>query len=155
MRPSLSYPSTNRFMSRIITDHITSGLNEALTITVTDKPGPGGANHRYDIIGRAEDTPGLGPRTFGVNLRFQNGPIAKPEDRNGITNEALIAVCIDRMKGFQFARNEDGSFNEEEAGKYACEENAEALIHLRFALEALKRRTAARVTRGVEGTHTV
>jgi hypothetical protein len=139
---------------RTLTDHKVNGLNEALEITA-DGPGPGGASHKYNIIGSAEVVPNIGPRPFGVNLRFQNGPISKPEDMNGITNEALIAVVIDRMRGFQHERNEDGSFNFSSRGKYACKENACALTHLEEALMWLQKRTRDRMARGVEGTHKV
>jgi len=137
---------------RIITDHKVNGLNEAIDITVTDEPGPGGANHKYNVIGTAEIIPNIGPRAFGANLRFQNGPITKPQDMNGITNEALIAVAIDRMRGFQFGRKPDGSFDESVRGKYACRENALALTHLEEALMWLQKRTRDRMARGVEGS---
>lgn len=137
---------------RKITDHKVNGLNEAIDINASDSPGPGGANHKYDLIGKAEEIPGIGLRPFGVNLRFQNGPISKPEDMNGITNEALIAVVIDRMRGFQFQRKEDGSFDEAKRGVYACKENACALTHLEEALMWLQKRTRDRMARGVEGT---
>jgi|SRR6185369_9063589 len=140
-------------MKRIISNHVVGGLNEAIEVAAVDAPGPGGANHKYDIIGEAGKI-GNERSVFGVNLRFQNGPISKPEDRNGITNEALIAVAIDRMRGFQYARNEDTSFNFDVPGKYACVENAEALKNLESALEWLQKRTKDRLARGVEGTHT-
>jgi hypothetical protein len=139
---------------RTITDHKVSGLNGALAITA-DGPGPGGASHRYDIIGHAEHLLGVGPRPFGVNLRFQDGPISEPKDMNGITNEALIAVVIDRLRGFQHERNADGSFNFASRGKYACKENACALTHLEESLMWLQKRTRDRMARGVEGTHAV
>lgn len=144
--------------TRIITDHIVNGLNEVITITA-DGPGPGGASHRYDVIGKAENIPGMGPRPFGANLRFQNGPIGRNpdgttrlQDLNGITNEALLAVLIDRMRGFQFERNPDGSFDESKRGKFACKENACALTHMEEALMWLHKRTRDRMRRGVEGT---
>jgi len=138
-------------MSRKITDHKVNGLNDALEITTSDAIGPGGANHRYDIIGTAEVIPGFGPRTFGTNLRFQNGPISRPEDFNGITNEALLAVLIDRMRGFQHLRKPDGEFDFNTRGQFACRENAVALTHLEDALLWLRKRTRDRVARGVEG----
>ena len=142
-------------MSRTITDHKTNSLNEAITITALDEPGSGGANHKYNVIGQAENIPGIGPRAFGAMLRFQNGPIEKPEDMNGITNEALLAVVIDRMRGFQFQRKDDGSYDEARRGLYACKENACALTHMEEALMWLQKRTLDRMKRGVEGTHTV
>ena len=122
-------------MTRIITDHKVNGLNEALEITAVDQPGPGGANHVYHIILDS----GAGPAFVAANLSFQNGPIATPADFNGITNEALLAVLIDRMRGFQ-------------SGKFACSENANALTHLEEAMMWLQKRTRDRIARCVEGT---
>lgn len=153
-------------MTRTITDHKVNGLNEAIEIIAVDQPGPGGANHRYDIIGRAEDIPGTPVRLFGANLRFQNGPIASATDMNGITNEALLAVLIDRMRGFQgvppvhSAPEITGVLTTEPkdyAAKnlrapFACRENAMALTHLEEALMWLQKRTLDRVKRGVEGS---
>lgn len=138
-------------MNRTITDHKVNGLNEAITITVSDQPGPGGANHAYDVIGHGKEIGGI-KVPFGVNIRFQNGPVSTPETMNGITNEALVAVVIDRMRGFQFQRKEDGTFDESKRGTYACKENACALTHLEEALMWLQKRTRDRMARGVEGT---
>lgn len=131
---------------RTITDHKVNGLNEVLEVTAIDATGPGNANHRYDIIGLGEHIPNIGRRPFGVNLRFQNGPIGKNpdgstrlEDCNGITNEALIAVLIDRMRGFC-------------SGPFTSRENEHALTHLEEALMWLQKRTLDRMKRGVEGT---
>lgn len=140
---------------RTITDHKLNGLNERIDITVIDEPGPGGANHGYMITGFTEqmtsDSPP--PRAFlNVPIQFQNGPIGSQEDMNGVTNEALIAVVIDRMRGFQYGRKPDGSFDESARGKFACRENAVALTHLEDALMWLQKRTRDRLSRGVEGT---
>lgn len=126
-------------MPREIIDHKTNSANDRLTITATDEPGPGGANHRYEITGFATyGNPYLSQppitRTF---LSFQNGAIAEV-GVNGITQEALIAICIDRLRSFQ-------------AGRFACRENALALTKLEEALHWLHHRTQARMRRGVEG----
>ena len=122
-------------MNKEITDHKLNGLNNALRIT-KGVPGNGGASTKYNIIGTAGMIPGFGPRTFGVNLRFQEGPIKVDEDMNGITNEALLAVVIDRLRGFQ-------------SGPFACRENALALTKLEEGLMWLHNRTRSRM--GVEG----
>ncbi len=143
-------------MSRKITDHKVNGLNEAIEITAGE-PGPGGAPHRYDVIGQAEDIPGMGKRPFGVNLRFQNGPITKIEDYNGITNEALLAVLIDRMRGFQGlapVHTKPASQLASNPAPFASRENAIALTHLEEALMWLQKRTRDRMARGVEGSMT-
>lgn len=117
---------------RELSKHIVSGdsVNHQLKIEVLDEPGSGGANHKYDIV--------KGARHF-VSVNFQDGPIAEA-GVNGVTHEALLAILIDRMEGFQ-------------KGPYASPNNANALGHLDMALEALQRRTLERIARGVEGTH--
>jgi len=131
---------------RIITDHVVNPANEKLTITALDAPGHGGASHLYQIEGFVSaSNPSylLSDRGWMKYIRilFQNGPI--PEvGVNGITNEALLAIVADRLRGFQ-------------SGPYACEENAAALDHIERALTLLKSRTRDRIKRGVEGTHAV
>ncbi len=75
------------------------------------------------------------------NISFQNGPI-KEFGVNGIPDEALYAILIDRLQGFQ-------------KGQYSCRENAVALTHLETALMWAQKRTHERESRGVEGTNTV
>ena len=130
------------FPMRTITDHKVNGLNEALEITAHEPVTTGGAPHRYDIIGKTEHIPNIGPRPVGVNLRFQSQPISKPEDINGISNEALLAVVADRLRCFQ-----DSQFK--------CRENALALTKIEEAMMWLHKRTRDRMARGVEGTHNV
>ena len=133
--------------TRQLTDHITNPANDRLTITVTDEPGAGGANHRYEIRGfnTETNTSRLEKDDYfpaeSLDILFQNGPIAEA-GVNGITQEVLLAIVIDRLRCFQ-------------AGPYACEDNQRALVHTELALLALKERTKARMARGVEGTHTV
>ena len=148
-------------MNRKIHDHKVSGLNEATEIIATDMPGAGGANHIYDIHvfaakqafagQRGED---MVPADTHLTIKFQNGPIGEA-GFNGIGNEALMAVLIDRLRGFQYLRNEDGSYNFNTRGKYACRENAEQLTLLETALMWAQKRTRDRLARGVEGTHRV
>lgn len=133
-------------MKRELTSHKVNGCNEALVISVMDEPGSGGANHDY-AIGFVDPRYGYERSPIsdrhGRNciISFQNGPI-KEAGVNGVTHEALLAIIEDRLVGFQ-------------SGPYACADNAEALEHIRGAMECLQRRTKARVARGVEGTHTV
>ena len=75
-----------------------------------------------------------------VNLYFQRGNPA--EEVNGITDESLLSIVIDRM--------EDTLKSE-----YATAEVKEARGHLLSALECLHSRTKTRIERGVEGTTTV
>lgn len=125
-------------MERFIIEHKCGVVNEALTVRAVGEPGPGGANCRYKIDGPEKDW-GMGigkiPQ-FQCDIRFQNGNPAA--GINGITNEALLAVLIDRLTGFQ-------------SGPFACLENENALECCRQALQWLHNRTQGRVARGVEG----
>lgn len=113
---------------RQIRDHVVNEVNDRITITVMDEPGAGGANHNYEVDYEAG----------GVVIHFQNGPI--PENGvNGVTQEVLLAIVIDRLRSFQ-------------AGPYSCRENAIALTKTEEALHWLQSRTRARMQRGVEGT---
>lgn len=71
-------------------------------------------------------------------ITFQRGPI-KEYGVNGIHNEDLILILIDRIERFQKT-------------PYACKENEEALTHLYSAVAALRKRTNDRKERGVLGT---
>jgi hypothetical protein len=91
------------------------------------------------------------PHTFKVEsvedkkelctVHFQEGPI-KECGVNGVCNEDLIAMVIRRIEGFQHS-------------EFACEENEMALHKLQESLMWLRKRTADREARGVEGTHTI
>lgn len=122
-----------------ITSHRVNGLNECIQITATDNRGPGNANHIYRVHGIR------GPLDHqpipAIDIRFQNGPINEV-GANGISNEALLAIVEDRLKGFQ-------------DGKYACRENDIALTKIQEAMHWLHRRTRERVQRGIEGTSAV
>lgn len=127
---------------RTITDHIVEGdsANHQVKITVVDEPGAGGAHHKYNIDwydGLKRDAPQLDRAECFIG--FQNGPI-KEFGVNGVTQEALLAIVIDRLKSFQ-------------AGPFACDDNELALRHCQAALSTLQNRTKARIARGVEGTH--
>ena len=133
---------------RTITEHQVNPANDVIEIVVNDAPGAGGANHRYEVTGfdtannpSVENPEGYKHSYSRLVLLFQNGPIAEA-GVNGITQEVLIAICIDRLRSFQ-------------AGPYACRENALALTKLEEAQHWLLHRTRARMNRGVEGTHEV
>ncbi len=116
---------------RKLTDHIVNPANDRIEISVMDEPGAGGAHHYYAVdVDGSED---------GLDVHFQNGPIAEA-GVNGVTQEVLLAIVIDRLRCFQ-------------AGPFACKENTKALDHALQSLAWLKSRTKARMDRGVEGTH--
>jgi hypothetical protein len=131
---------------RKLTDHIVEGdsANHQIVIGVMDEPGQGGACHLYQIHEFNTETnvskmevAGLHPNV--LSILFQNGPI-KEVGVNGVTHEALIAICIDRLRSFQ-------------TGPFACEANQQALYNLEIALGCLQKRTRDRIARGVEGSH--
>lgn len=128
---------------REITDHRVNSANDLVRISVTDAPGAGGANHRYEISGfdttHNPSRPGNMLPWNATVVLFQNGPIAEA-GVNGITQEVLLAIVADRLRSFQ-------------AGPYACAENGLALIAVNEAQQHLQSRTKARMARGVEGTH--
>jgi hypothetical protein len=130
---AIGHPEANRF----VTDHIVNGLNESLEIAVCDSPGQGGASHHYQIRGIQGPLDHHPVQTVDIN--FQNGPI-KETGINGISQEALLAVVIDRLRSFQ-------------AGPFACRDNAVALTKLEEATMWLHKRTNERMRRGVEGTN--
>jgi hypothetical protein len=131
---------------RNLDDHIVSGDQAVqLAVTVVDEPGAGGANHQYRIAGHDL---AKHPAYSGINAEdipqweticFQQGPI-KEAGVNGVTQEVLLAIVIDRLRSFQ-------------AGPFSCRENAIALTNCEEALMWLQRRTVARIKRGVEGTN--
>ena len=127
---------------RTLEAHKGSSANNELEITVRDEPGPGGACHEYRINLPPQSLDGPyqeGPRHF--ELHFQNGPIGEV-GVNGLTEEALLAILIDRLEGHQ-------------SGKFACGANTIALGHVRSALWSLHGRTRDRQELGIEGTHEV
>lgn len=144
---------------RPIHDHKVTDSPEALQVVATDLPGPGGANHFYRTTGFTRweyslDEHGNPVREAisALDIVFQNGPI-KEAGVTGVTNESVLAVVIDRLRGFQHKRKEDGSFDFNSRGEFACRENAVALTHLEDALLWLQKRTRDRLARGVEGTN--
>lgn len=117
---------------REIHGHEINECNEQLRITADDQnPQNGNASHKYTVHLPTGET----------LLCFQNGPI-REVGVNGITQEVLLAILIDRLECFQ-------------SSKWACDENAMALSDLRSARDVLLERTKKRLARGVEGTHKV
>ena len=102
--------------------------DDNLEVTVS-KPG-----HEYEIWNsHTEDDP-IG------ELYFQDGPI-KEVGVNGVQNEPVVAILIDRLKFLD--------------DKFPSDYNKAAIFHLEQALESLQARTKDRVERGVEGFNVV
>ncbi len=123
-------------LNREITEHRTNVFNREHVAVFADPPSNGGASHLYNVQLRTENT------GFSAALiKFQQGPV-KEVGVNGLSEEALIAIIIDRLRGWQ-------------KGPYSCRENACALTHFEEGLMWLHKRTLNREARGVEGTSTV
>ena len=81
----------------------------------------------------------------GVEIRWQQGPLGRGVDRkepNGAFVETVILAAIDRLRFYQTAAD----------GKFACQQNADAIEALALARAHLEARTREREQRGVEGT---
>lgn len=74
-------------------------------------------------------------------INFQEGPI-KECGVNGVCNEDLINMVIERLECFQNT-------------EFKCRENALAITKLEEALLWLRKRTMSREQKGIEGTHIV
>jgi hypothetical protein len=112
-----------------------NSLNDCLEIFACN-PGPSGACIEYLI--RGKEGPINNHPIPSVYIKFQNGN-PNTEGANGITQEALTTVLIDRFESF-------------EAGMFACEENALVLHHLQRALWYMTVRSHRRIVEGKEGT---
>jgi hypothetical protein len=113
-------------------------LGEELLIHALDEPGDGGACHEYEVVNKNTFTEGEEPY---AKVSFQNGPINENKDGvNGCSNEALLAIVIDRLEGFS-------------TGPYPSRETSVALRKCQEALMWLEQRTKDRARRGVEGKH--
>ncbi len=79
----------------------------------------------------------------GFTIAWQNGPLGIGSERkepNGAFVEDVIAAVIMRIEFYQ-------------CSEFACEENLDALNHLKLAALALDNRMKDREARQVEGTH--
>lgn len=106
------------------------GLNDMIKIYADERDHDNGnTSHDYNLR--------LNDNLVG-ELHFQHGPRNEPGSLPGLTDESILAVAIDRLRGFQ-------------SGPYSCRENAIALTKLEEALHWLQSRAKARAARGVLG----
>lgn len=125
----------------ILTYHKVNDADRRLEIIATDNPNHAGAHTQYQIsTPLLGDLPAAPKKRLLATIHFQDG---NPNEVgvNGITNECLLSILIDRLNGYQ-------------AGPYACNENQNALRNCTLALEILHARTRERIHRGVEGQPT-
>ncbi len=79
----------------------------------------------------------------GLNIRWQDGPLGRGEDRaepNGAFVETVIAAALQRIEFYN-------------ASQFRCRENSLAITKLEEALMWLDARTNRREAAGTEGTH--
>jgi hypothetical protein len=93
------------------------------------------APHEY-IIKRA-----LSKNYVLATIDFQCGPV-KTHGVNGVFNEDLINIVIDRLEHFQ-------------KSEFNCIENEKAIEKLKESLIWLRKRTDDRKKRGVQGTYKI
>ena len=94
-----------------------------------ENKGKGNSNMQYSIYALKDGE----PERVMVDIYFQDG--SPLEEVNGIFNEDLLEILIDRFEGFQ-------------SGDFACAENADALHHLKKALTISNSRTSRRKDQG-------
>jgi len=111
------------------------GIEKETKVYALEEAGQENVCSDYDI--RSTDKIEAGLTKILGSVSFQKGAIQE-HGVNGIQNENLLAIVIDRLEGFQ-------------SGEFACNENHLALIHCRNALEQLNIRTRRRREQGVEG----
>lgn len=122
-----------------VTERLVCQINNTMVFCM-DEPGSGGACHKYAIESSQKQPDNTPIARLGF-IEFQNGPIQEA-GINGVQNEDLLAIVIDRLQGFQ-------------SGKFACRDNAIALTKCEEALLWLQKRTRERQARGVEGKSVV
>lgn len=113
-------------------------LNKVFAV---DSAGPGGANHNYAIVPVINDIETERELwNQAAYIQFQCGPRKDPDATHGVLDCDLLETVRDRLKAFQ-------------AGPYASEYNAQALVHVEEALMWLNRRVEDRIEREVLGTY--
>lgn len=127
---------------RPLSDHKNNKFNRlCVDVIAMDAPQSDGANHAYRIeVYKRFDGQDLGPDQGMVahcDLPFQNGGL-KEVGPNGITDQALLAITLDRMRGFN-------------DGPYRCRENSIIITKLEEAMMWMEKRSNDRSRRNVEG----
>ncbi len=120
---------------REIVRHQVGDINSKIEITAApDTHGRGGGCHQYRVSHVREG------HVMGLaNVKFHMGGMTG-DSPNGVTDEALLCILIDRLERFQ-------------RGELGNRHNALALTKLEEALLWLQERTRDRQRRGVEGKY--
>lgn len=139
--PMLAAPVT---LVREITSHHINSFNREHLVILADEPSNGGASHIYQLrlcpatmVGEESI---INPKIDAPvdTIKFQMGPVQEV-GFNGLTDEALLAIVLDRLRGFQ-------------RGTCGCRENAIVVTKLEESIMWLRARAEDRERRGVEGT---
>lgn len=131
--------NTEGFIGRELFDHKNNKFNrECVRVETADLRASDNAHHAYNITVFHDYTTGMdNVPVEEVTLNFQNGGL-KEVGANGITDQALIAVVLDRVR----------SFND---GQFRCRENSMVITKLEEALMWMEKRSNDRARRNVEG----
>ena len=130
-------------MEKLSTIQKRGNLNEVYA----GEKGVGGASHDYMIVKAGcakydenEDTLTINPDDLLEAIQFQEGARKDANAIHGVTDQDLLEIVRDRLKGFQ-------------SGEFATRENACALTHIEEALMWLNKRIEDRIERNVLGTY--
>jgi hypothetical protein len=122
-------------MNNRVIHHHTAGNLANSELIITAKPDANGYAHHYDVRVQVDE---VNPPEPLCTVDFQDG-LPGEVGTNGLTNEALIAILLDRL----------ARFNE---GPHRCRQNSLAITKLEEAGHWLRDRTQERLFRRVEGT---
>lgn len=130
-------------IGRELHDHKCSKLNrENIRVKTVDERNADGAHHKYliEVFTSKLTSDGVESVIETCAVNFQNGGLADVGP-NGITEQALLAIVLDRLRGFQ-------------TGPYSSRENSIMITKLEEALMWSEKRANDRARRGVEGVRT-
>jgi hypothetical protein len=118
---------------------------ENLNDVYVGEKGVGGAAHCYLIVKAGtvetgEDTITVKPDDILEAIQFQEGARKDPKAIHGVTDQDLLEIVRDRLRGFQ-------------SGDMPTRETACALTHVEEALMWLNKRVEDRIERNVLGTY--
>lgn len=136
----VAIPSESGYVGRELTDHKNNKFNrECINVVTSDLREPDNAHHKYKIFVNRDGKDSEAPRVtvHEVELEFQTGGL-KEVGPNGITDQALIAIVLDRLR----------SFND---GPFRSRENSMMITKLEEALMWGEKRGNDRSRRNVEG----
>ena len=121
------------------------GLNDRVEVFAIDEPDHdvgGGACHHYRLSSYVDLPDGNAEATVQGDVVFQKGPLLEVGGVNGVSDDSLLAIVLDRLQSMQ-------------RGPFACMENDEAAKHVTLAMARMKQRRAQRAERGVLGKNEV